>query len=146
MSKETSKYSDRYEIHNGLLYRTSYDDFGQPKRLLCIPKSIRSEVLREVHGGLTGGHFGTLKTMNKIHNRFYWPKRDKTIRKFIQSCTCCQFRKIDYGKPKGLLQPIPIEKPFDLIGIDLIGRLPLTSDKKQYIISAVDYATTICYN
>ena len=141
LNKEKSKHKENFEIYNGLVYRKTFNDSGQPKRLLCIPRSIRPEVLQEVHAGLTGGHYGVMKTLHKIHDRFYWPKRDKTVRKFVQSCTCCQYRKIDQGKPKGLLQPIPIEKPFDLVGIDIVGKLPLTSDKQQYIISAVDYAT-----
>ena len=141
LAHENSKLHEKYEIHNNLVYRKTFDDKGQPKRLLCVPHSIRQEVLQEIHGGLTGGHFGFFKVAGKVRDRFYWPKRDKTIRKFLRSCTCCQFRKIDQGKPKGLLQPISIDKPFDLVGMDITGPLPKTADGKRYLLSAVDYAT-----
>ena len=135
----------RFVLKNGILYKKTFDDYGQPKDLLCLPRELRQLVLKEVHGGLIGGgHFGYFKTNAKIRDRYFYPKRDKSVRNFIMSCTCCQFRKNDGIHKKGLLQPIRIGKPFDLVGIDIMGPYPESGRRKyQFIIVAVDFATRL---
>ena len=62
------------------------------------------------------------------------------IRNYIKACDSCQRR----GKPSKnstLLHPIPVGKPFEKIGIDFVGPLPLTNKGNCYIIVATDYLT-----
>ena len=63
----------------------------------------------------------------------------KDTEAFVRSCDICQKR---HGKgTQAPLQPIPVGEPFERIGIDLIGPLPLTPTRKRYIIVAIDYLT-----
>jgi len=40
---------------------------------VVMPVSVRSEFMQMVHGGITGGHFGRLRTSAAIQSRAYWP-------------------------------------------------------------------------
>ena len=44
-------------------------------------------------------------------------------------------------KKNNLLYPIKTRPPFEKIGIDLIGPLPITSNQNKYIVVAIDYGT-----
>ena len=132
----------RFVLKDGTLYKKAFDDYGKPKNLLCLPRALRQPVLQELHAGIVGGgHGGYFKTNAKLRDRFFYPKRDQSVRKFILSCNCCQFRKSD-NTPKGTLTPIRTGKPLDLIGMDLIGPLPKSgAENFTHIMCAVDYAT-----
>lgn len=42
--------------------------------------------------------------------------------------------------PQGLLQPLPlISRPFECVGMDLIGPLPVTHAGCKYILVVMDY-------
>ncbi len=42
---------------------------------------------------------------------------------------------------KGEFRLIPVEEPFEMIGIDFIGPLPWTKKGNKYIIVVIDYLT-----
>jgi len=45
------------------------------KNRLCVPASFLRELLvREAHRGGLMGHFGVAKTLDVLHEHFYWPK------------------------------------------------------------------------
>jgi hypothetical protein len=61
----------QYQIIEGLIY---FKDWNRNLQL-CVPDSLRIEVMSEVHNILTesayGGH---TKTYNQIASTYYWPK------------------------------------------------------------------------
>ena len=42
-------------------------------RQLVIPECKTTEVLKDMHEGILGGHLGEGKTLDCIRERFYWP-------------------------------------------------------------------------
>ena len=84
---------------------------------------------------------GTRRTIDKIAKRFYWPKLIDDITNYIRACPSCQGRKGIQKKPAGLLQCIKVERPFQKVGIDLLGPFPLSKMGNNNIIVAVDYLT-----
>ncbi|GFX37799.1 integrase_H2C2 domain-containing protein [Trichonephila clavipes] len=54
-------------VKNGVLYRKWESDDGKTFRWqLILPKTRVSTVLKELHGSPTGGHFGVMKTLQKV--------------------------------------------------------------------------------
>ena len=82
-------------------------------------------ILYNIHKDMTGAHLGVDSTYEKIKERYYWPKMFEDVRKYIESCDNCQRR----GKTKRREELLPqkIGAPFDKIGIDIKGPLPLTT-------------------
>ncbi|GBO06872.1 Retrovirus-related Pol polyprotein from transposon opus [Araneus ventricosus] len=57
------------------LYRKWESDDGSSRRWqLILPNSRLPEVLRETHDSASGRHFGVMKTLSKILERFYWDR------------------------------------------------------------------------
>lgn len=42
------------------------------KEKLVLPRKLRSAVLKQLHDGTSGGHFGVKKTLDKVRDKFYW--------------------------------------------------------------------------
>ncbi|GBM99991.1 hypothetical protein AVEN_77589-1 [Araneus ventricosus] len=60
---------------DGVLYRKWENDDGSScRRQLILPKSRIQEVLQETHDSASRGHFGIMKTLRRIRERFYWDR------------------------------------------------------------------------
>ncbi|GFU77272.1 uncharacterized protein TNCV_4853731 [Trichonephila clavipes] len=63
---------DSLHLRNGVLYRKWESDDGKTFRWqLILPKTRVSAVLKELHDSPTGGHFGVMKTLQKVRECFY---------------------------------------------------------------------------
>ncbi|UYV61202.1 hypothetical protein LAZ67_1003805 [Cordylochernes scorpioides] len=132
---------NRFKIINGALYKRNFDPVGQPW-LLVIPRHLRPDVLRSLHDNPTAGHLGLAKTHDRIRRKYFWPGLLRSIRKYVGHCRECQRRKHAPLRPPGLLQPIPpTSVPFQRVGIDLLGRFPISHLGNKWIIVCTDYLT-----
>jgi hypothetical protein len=61
------------------------------------------------------------------------------IRQYVKTCDSCQHR--GKKRTKEPLHPLSIERPFQRIGIDVVGPLPITERQNRYIVVATDYLT-----
>jgi hypothetical protein len=139
-SKQMRKLIQPYEVRGGVLYRRQVTHGGITYQL-CLPESCVEQVLLACHDDVTAGHLGVTKTTYKIQQRYYWPKMRRQIVRFVLSCIDCQTKKRSREAPAGLLRPIQARRPFEKVGIDLIGPFPLTSSGNKHAIVAVDYLT-----
>ena len=62
----------------------------------------------------------------------------------LQNCSKCATEKNPTRPPQGLLEPISVQQPFELIAWDIIGPLPESQAGNKYIIVVVDYLTKWC--
>jgi hypothetical protein len=85
------------------------------------------------------GHLGVRRTLTKISNRFFWERLAIDVTNYVQSCPYCQGRKGVNKRPAGFLQCIQVARPFQKVGIDLLGPFPLSNTGNKMIIVAVDY-------
>jgi len=129
-----------YILRNGLLYMRSEGKYKILERL-CVPKNLRDRICKAYHDDLISGHMGMTRTRLRIGSRYFWPKMMEDINKYVQACVSCQARKGVTQKPTGFMQSIYVEKPFEKVGIDLLGPFPLSKTGKRNIIVAVDYLT-----
>ncbi|GBN47230.1 hypothetical protein AVEN_5435-1 [Araneus ventricosus] len=64
---------DSLHLKDGVLYRErENDDVSLCRWQLILPKSRIHEVLQGTHDSSGGGHFGIMKTLRRIRERFYW--------------------------------------------------------------------------
>jgi len=70
ISKSLRNSNDKFFRHDGFLFK---------ENKLCVSNcSLRELLVRKAHGVGLMGHFGITKTLDVLHEHFYWPnmKRD----------------------------------------------------------------------
>ncbi|KAJ8983121.1 hypothetical protein NQ317_001865 [Molorchus minor] len=66
------------DLNDGCLKRVLENGEGkEDRRQIVVPKTRVPEVLREIHGGASGGHLGVTRTLAKLRERFYWVNATK---------------------------------------------------------------------
>lgn len=138
MSPKLRKRFARFALLNGVIHRKTYAN-GSEHWAVYLPSAMRMDICRLFHSDPTSGHRGIEKTYNKLRSKFYFRNMIKYITQYILNCEVCRHcsRRLEPVPP---LRAIQVRKPFEIIGIDIVGPLP-TSNRRKYIIVAVDYLT-----
>jgi hypothetical protein len=66
-------------------------------------------LVREVHGGGLMGHFGIAKTLDVLHEHFYWSNIKRDVQIICDRCITCRQAK-SRVMPHGLYTPLPVPK------------------------------------
>ena len=119
-----------YDVEGTVLYKILKDSTK-----IVIPKRLLNSTLTLAHQH----HLGVTNTTYQLTNT-WWPNKHKDIEEFIRRCPTCQKSRPGREKPeaqKSIIRP----EPFQHIGIDTMGPLPLTPRGNKYILVVVDYFT-----
>ncbi|GFU35237.1 retrovirus-related Pol polyprotein from transposon 412 [Trichonephila clavipes] len=108
---------------------------------LILPKTRVSTGLKELHSNPTGGHFGFMKTLQKVRERFYWNNVRSDVEKCCRICDPCAARKGPRKRTRERLQLYNVRAPFERIAIDNLGPLPRSSDCNNNNLVVMDYFT-----
>lgn len=147
IEQKPEQYSD-FRIVNGKVYKyvtnsTLPDDpCFRWKEVLPLPE--RKLTFAEVHNS---AHLGFLKTLEKIRERYYWPKMASEIRRFCNSCLVCKESKVPNtnvrppcGKPKLCSQP------WEVISIDFLGPYPKSRKGNVWILVICDFFLSLYWS
>ena len=139
--KEASKLrkrSARFTIHRGTLYKRG---FSTPI-LKCVGKEDTNYVLREVHEGICGNHIGAKSLVAKtLRQGYYWPTLLKDAMKLVKKCKICRENAQMSHLPSEPLTSITRPWPFQQLGLDILGPLPIGKGQCKFIVVGVDYFT-----
>ena len=107
----------------GKFYRL--DGYLFKKNRLCVPNSSMRELfVREAHRGGLMGHFGIRKTLDVLHEHFFWPKMKHDVERACARCITCRQAK-SRVLPHGLYTPLPVPSvPLVDISMDFVLGLP----------------------
>uniref|UniRef100_A0A1X7T3K8 Integrase catalytic domain-containing protein n=1 Tax=Amphimedon queenslandica TaxID=400682 RepID=A0A1X7T3K8_AMPQE len=126
---------------DGLLFQKWKDQNGEETEQLVVPERCRNEIMKIAHDTPFAGHLGREKTIQRILQRFYWPGIFRDVAYYCRSCPSCQ-KSSSKGVLRAPLVPLPImATPFKRIAMDIVGPLPKSRSRKQYILVICDYAT-----
>ena len=102
------KYN-QYHLANNTLYRKNYDGIW----LRCLEKDDAYHVLKEMHDGIVGGHYGEETTAHKmLRAGYYWPTAFRDSHAYARKCKMCQTAAGRERKPVAPLRPVMIYRPF----------------------------------
>jgi hypothetical protein len=110
----------------------------EPALAVVLPTSCQAAALKLSHDDGFSGHFGVLKTIERLRDRFYWPTLAHDVTNYCQSCQTCAIHKRDYYHgmyPVGSL-PLP-KRLFGRMQIDLIGPFPVSTGGFRFILVCV---------
>ena len=99
-----------------------------------LPLSITHEILAACHSSSTAGYLGVAKTSEKIKQRFYWPGLQEDTKLFVSRCAECQKRSSSPEKYHHSLVECKASCPFQHIGIDFMGPLPLSIGNEHILV------------
>ena len=130
--------TDLYEVMDGVLFfiGPSAPDLWR----LAVPQCLKQTLMKEHHDGRFAGHFAERKTYATMSKRYWWKGMRSDVSKFCRSCLVCASWRGPGRKKRPPLQPIPVEGPFEMIGVDVL-QLPLSQSGNQYVIVFQDYLT-----
>ncbi|UYV79523.1 CACTIN, partial [Cordylochernes scorpioides] len=132
---------ENFKEENGCLYKRNPRPEGRAW-LLVVPRVRRKDILKEHHNHMICGHLGVTRTMHRLKDKYFWPSMLKDVVEYVRTCHLCQSRKGSNQLSAGLLHPIPAANyPFERVGIDFLGPLPSTKNRKKWMIVLTDYYT-----
>jgi len=134
-------FAEIYNAYGHLVFGKFYlmDGYLFKENRLCVPaSSLRELFVREAHGGGLMGHFGVAKTLNVLHEHFYWPKMKRDVQRIYKQCIACR-------KTKSRVQPhrlytlllVPTE-PWVDISMNFVLGLPRSKKGRNSIFVMVD--------
>ena len=104
-------------------------------------KAVRSQILKQLHEGAFGGHLGEAKTLNRLHERFYWSRYLEDVVEWCKTCLTCAARKNPSQKSIIPLQSMTARYPLQLVAVDIVGPLTPSKTENKYILVGSDYFT-----
>ena len=107
---------------------------------LVVPKDLHNLVLSEYHDANIGGHFGFDKAYDKIRRHYYWQNMYADVLRYCRTCEKCA-RRNSPPKPKGPTTTFPVEGPFDMMGVDVLGPFVPSAKGNRFIVVFTDYYT-----
>ena len=133
---------DKLLVEEGVLKRRYEDSQGHSTRLqLVVPRSMRKEVLQELHAGALEGHLGEEKTLLKVKERFYWPGMQSDVQDWCRTCATCATQKTAPTKNRAPLQTIKTGYPMQVVSVDILGPLLESDAGNSYVLVAGDHFT-----
>jgi hypothetical protein len=127
-------------LTNGTAMWEEDDSFVYYKGRLYVPNDckLHQDVVKSCHNDILAGHPGKNRTTELVTRYYWWPHMAGFISAYVEGCDRCQRYQKDLH-PKALIQPQEVpEGPWQTIGIDLIGPLPV-SRGKDAILNIVDH-------
>lgn len=106
---------------------------------IVVPKNDRPSILFKCHDDRLSAHGGVFKTADRVKRKYWWPKMEDEIRKYVRSCEVCKATK-----PSNQIQRSPMGKfkytnvPFQIISIDFVGPLPRSKAGMCYLLVVVN--------
>ncbi|GFS73974.1 transposon Tf2-8 polyprotein [Trichonephila clavipes] len=132
-------WSRDFRLVEGLLFYAKYATSLREIRV-CIPESLRNEIMREFHDKPLAGHFGRFKTYHKIRDVCYFPYMRKFIDQYVSTCHMCQINNFKNVLPAGRLIPIVSNYPNEIVTLDLLGPYPVSRVRRnRYVLVNTDH-------
>ena len=133
---------DLLAVHDGVLVkRWESDDGRKVDWHVVLPRTLRSEILKELHNSPTAGHLGVNKLLHKVKQRYYWVGMSEDVRSWVRKCNVCAQTKNPPKKPIAPLQQYMVGAPLERVAMDILGPLPKTDRGNVYILVIGDYFT-----
>ena len=119
-------------MKSGLLH------FRNKYKAVIIPPKIRKNIMKYFHENYSSIHQSAKRVYKTMRKHIYWFGMLSDIKLFVQYCKTCKLTKTNAKKNQGYLQLFTPSKPFEIVGIDIVGPLPVTKQGNRYILSTID--------
>ena len=123
---------------DGILYYIDPKQDGRKR--VVVPKHLQDQIMKENHSGIMAGHFSGQKLYNCLAKHWWWEGMYADTHHYCRNCPQCTISTGSGRQLKPPLQPIPVSRPFQIIGVDIMD-LPKTSRGNQHVVVFQDFLT-----
>ena len=109
-----------------------------PEQAYIIPPRLRYPILQYFHKSLCTLHQGVSRMHLLMKHRVYWKGIFNDITEYVANCKNCQLGKATPNKKEGLMQLFPVNNPFEIVHMDIVGPLPVTKSGNRYVLTMMD--------
>jgi len=127
-----------FTIRDDILYYHKYD--GQ--LLVVIPRPLIVKILSLYHAHEMSVHMSRDRLYALLKKRFYWKGMFGDVDEWIKACPKCNGVKTNQTNKYGLLQPIIVTKPFEIVAADIMGPLTTSPEGYKYLLNCIDLYTS----
>lgn len=128
LTDEERQMQQNYQLDRHRLIR-----LVEGEKCFVVPNRVRWRLVHTYHDEM--GHFGEDKVLERLQQKFWFPKMRKYVRSYIQACPQCAFHKSKGGKPEGFLHPLPKEPvPFRTVHMDHMGPFVRSARGNSYVL------------
>ena len=106
---------------------------------LAVPRSLRDDILKQLHNSPTAGHLGIKKTTERVRARYYWAGCRRDVERWCGACDKCGSRKKPNKTTRAQMKMYNVGAPMERIAIDVMGPLPLSEMGNKYVLVISDY-------
>jgi len=129
-------------VEDGLIWKQLRRPGEADRVVLYVPYNMKADIMEEAHSSELAGHFGQLKTKERILQSYFWSRMDGDIEQHIRTCHKCQLSRPATAPPP-LLSPLPVvSAPNMRVHLDLFG--PLRAEDapgKKFLLCMTDAFT-----
>ena len=110
-----------------------------------VPEVLREQVLKHFHGNQLHGHYGKVRTLDKIGERFWWKGMEENVKKFIKECTVCALERVSRPRTRqGKLGTYQVRRRGELVAVDVLTITPRSSAGHTKVLVIADAFTRWC--
>ena len=103
------------------------------KRRIVVPEHLRKQIMEENHSGPMAGHFSGNRLYNVLVRHWWWQGMYTDTLQHCRNCPQCAVVHGSGRRTKPPLQPIPVERAFQILGVDVMD-LPKTERGNQHVV------------
>ena len=131
-TKKLLSHWSRIEECHGVLYRRTGNGQGKERRLMLIPASLRSQILKCAHDQC--GHQGKNRTEQLLRRRCWWPGMQADVKQWISNCKRCVVAKGTYLPVKTPMGSILATRPLEVLAMDFTVLEPATDGRENVLV------------
>ena len=137
-ARKVAIQSSQFEVIDGILYLI--DPKQRSHRRAVVPDQLRQQILKENHSSPHAGHFSGQRLYKTLATHWWWKGMFSDAKKFASSCPECAIVAGNGRVNRPPLHPIPVSRPFQILGIDVMD-LPSTERGNKHVVVIQDLFT-----
>ena len=127
-----------FSVIENIIYFVESKQDGRKR--CAVPEHLRQQIMTESHSSPMAGHFSGEKLYKSLVRHWLWPGMYKDVILFFKSCPQCVMVNSIGRVNRPPLHPIPVERPFQIFGVDIMD-LPITKSGNKHVVVFQDFLT-----
>ena len=137
-AKKVVAQAPLFALIDGILF--FIDSKNNHCKRCVVPHQWRARIIEENHSGPMAGHFSGAKLYKSLVRHWWWPGMYTDVVNHCASCPQCAIVNSSGRVNRPPLHPIPVQRPFQIIGVDIMD-LPLTTSGNRHVVVFQDFFT-----